>query len=68
MKKHFVAMAAVALLASACGNPDTTPETTAAEQEVIVEDVDTTVITPIDNTAVEIEEATAVVDSLLEEI
>ena len=68
MKKHLAAFASLALLASACGTPDTTSETTAAEQELIVEDTDTTAITEIDNTAVEIEKASAEVDSLLNEI
>ncbi len=68
MKKYFVAFAALALMATACGTPETTTETTVAEQEAIVEDADTTVITEIDNTAVEIEAATEEVDSLLDAI
>jgi outer membrane lipoprotein SlyB len=68
MRKQLLAIAILALLATNCGTPDTVSDKTITEPEAQAEGADSTINTEIDNTAVEIEAATAEVDSLMSEI
>ena len=73
MKKHLFVFAALALMATACGETTETQETT-VETETIesnegtTTEIDSVTTTEVDNTTVEIEDASAEVDSLLNEI
>ncbi|MEJ8758646.1 hypothetical protein WG947_16655 [Pontibacter sp. H259] len=73
MKKQFIMLACLAILASSCGNDNTqTQETAAPDQVETTTETDTTTVpadsTAIENATTEIEEASVTVDSLLSEI
>ncbi|PVY41877.1 hypothetical protein [Pontibacter virosus] len=67
MKKHLLVFALGALLMASCNSTPDTEETTITKPEADTAPADTAGV-EMDNTRVEIEEAAAEVDSLLNEI
>jgi uncharacterized protein YcfL len=72
MKKHILIIATLALMAAACGETTDTQETKTATETTVTEETtvetDSVSATEIDNTTVEIKDASAEVDSLINEI
>jgi len=73
MKKQWITLVCLALLASSCGSDNTTTQETSVTTETEISETDTITSTPADSTVLEnatteIEDASATVDSLLSEI